>query len=68
MPCYHWYEVNINLLQILVSFNHGCVVVQELKEAFDAEGTECDKLIVTATVSPERKSINASYEVPAIAK
>lgn len=51
-----------------MSFNHECVVVQELKEAFDAEETQCDKLIVTATVSPERKTINASYEVPEIAK
>lgn len=43
------------------------VFVQELKEAFEAEGTDCDRLIVTASVSAERKSINASYEVAAIA-
>lgn len=53
--------------QFLLSFNNGCVV-QELKEAFEAEETDCDRLIVTATVSPERKPVYASYEVPAIAK
>lgn len=53
--------------QFLLSFNNG-YVVQELKEAFEAEETDCDRLIVTATVSPGRKTVNASYEVQAIAK
>ncbi|XP_075898381.1 chitinase-3-like protein 2 [Nelusetta ayraudi] len=44
------------------------LLIKELKEAFEAEETDCDRLIVTATVSPERKTVNASYEVPEIAK
>lgn len=45
-----------------------CVwLVQELKEAFEAEGTDCDRLIITATVSADRKTIDASYEVETIA-
>lgn len=44
-----------------------CMLVQELKEAFVAEGTDCDRLIVTAAVSADRKTINASYEVATIA-
>lgn len=44
-------------------------VVQELKEAFVAEGTTTkrERLIVTATVSAERATIDASYEVAQIA-
>lgn len=41
--------------------------VQELKEAFVAEGSDCDRLIVAATVSAERRAVNASYEVAKIA-
>lgn len=66
MVCYYCYGENVKLY-ILMSFNHGCIV-QELKEAFNAEVTECDKLMVTATVSPERKTVKVSYDVPAIAK
>lgn len=43
-------------------------VVQEMKEAFEAEGINCDRLIVTATVSAERKTVSASYDVPELAK
>lgn len=53
-------------LHILLSIE-VCMLVQELKEAFVAEGTDCDRLIVTATVSADRKTINASYEVATIA-
>lgn len=51
-----------------MSCNHVCPV-QELKEAFVAEETSisCDRLIVTASVSAERETINASYEVAKLA-
>lgn len=43
-------------------------VVQELKRAFEAEGraTGRDSLLITATVSAERATIDASYEVEQI--
>ncbi|XP_049436944.1 acidic mammalian chitinase-like [Epinephelus fuscoguttatus] len=42
-------------------------VVQELKEAFMAEGTADNRLLITASVSAEKAIIDASYEVPQIA-
>lgn len=58
-----WNDV---LLTVIIC-NVCAHVPQELKEAFLAEGTKCDRLIVTATVSAERKTINNSYEVAKLA-
>ncbi|KAI3356874.1 hypothetical protein L3Q82_003521 [Scortum barcoo] len=44
------------------------LLCKELKEAFDAEGTAANRLIVTASVSAEKAIIDASYEVTEIVK
>ncbi|KAL7399595.1 hypothetical protein ABVT39_027298 [Epinephelus coioides] len=43
------------------------LLCKELKEAFMAEGTADNRLLVTASVSAEKAIIDASYEVPQIA-
>ncbi|XP_078026525.1 chitinase-3-like protein 2 [Epinephelus lanceolatus] len=43
------------------------LLCKELKEAFMAEGTADNRLLVTASVSAEKAVIDASYEVPQIA-
>uniref|UniRef100_A0A671UXY1 chitinase n=1 Tax=Sparus aurata TaxID=8175 RepID=A0A671UXY1_SPAAU len=43
------------------------LLTKELKDAFEAEATNRERLIVTASVSAERAIINASYEVTQIA-
>uniref|UniRef100_A0A671UY00 GH18 domain-containing protein n=1 Tax=Sparus aurata TaxID=8175 RepID=A0A671UY00_SPAAU len=43
------------------------LLTKELKDAFEAEATNRERLIVTASVSAERAIINASYEVAQVA-
>ncbi|XP_073326458.1 acidic mammalian chitinase-like [Pagrus major] len=43
------------------------LLTKELKDAFEAEATNRERLIVTASVSADRAIINASYEVAQIA-
>uniref|UniRef100_A0A671UYP1 chitinase n=1 Tax=Sparus aurata TaxID=8175 RepID=A0A671UYP1_SPAAU len=43
------------------------LLTKELKDAFEAEATDRERLIVTASVSAERAIINASYEVAQVA-
>ncbi|KAI3356871.1 hypothetical protein L3Q82_003516 [Scortum barcoo] len=44
------------------------LLCKELKEAFEAEGTAANRLMATASVSAEKATIDASYEVEKIAK
>lgn len=53
-----------------INFKHACLILQEIREAFEQEAAENNKprLMVTAAVAAGISNIEAGYEIPELSQ